>query len=836
MVYEDSLRLIHSLKHSPRDVTSGASKHARLDYQHRTETGSASAFPYAPPPPANSSPARYVSPPVEEQASFDNASAAVPSIHRSTIQGMKNAAPMPPLRAAPPPGSVATSSGQGSSNEHYANQTASVISIDRLSDPPTATSSNHVQGGQAQAKGAAAGSVYRANSTQASIGHRQMVTTRATGAPPENLGARASAMLAADAPAALEGSAPGVARRIAISPETAHLQGTSCVRGLKQSVALGVSDADAPVADTDALVADADAPAADAPAADAPAANGCTAAVVPAIGSPSEWDEFLGQLNKDVKAASVEEFEGRSPHAAAQAEQIYQMLEPSEDGKDALAKRPSPHQLVSPLPQMRERLGQDKPTRDEMDEALIRMIKAEMTGGQSHKDDQQLVLGIQAEQGTRTPPPIPPEMFMQLPDTPRELKGGPGMEVLAGVLQSSLKGEQRFMSKSPARVSEQSPSPEKSSPRVCSAPYMAHAYECDTGQQKMQDTMHASLVYTMDKDELEEVFLAAIDEAAGSSDLDHPSQSAMCRAVQAVGTKLKLDTVAMKKLFLVVKSHSEVATMSSPLQQSRRFLEHSAGHSRLGPRVLKRSIIDSREALIEDFAEALHTEDELARLGGNPPPAPSRAQRKRAKALFKIIDANSDGSLSIEEISSAFSEDWLRRGLHTILISEAQEAGGQVGLPQWTKFTKRLIKEQGPGFVNFFLTEMLSKQLPALCAEEQREGLIAFGAMDADLSGTLDVDEIHIVFDECYPEYLVNRPQSLVRVEKGCIDATMWLMFLREIKNFEGPNALKQLLDHINGYQFQYDAKKNDLYKQFTGPLFASAMLVCMDYANAIRT
>ena len=118
--------------------------------------------------------------------------------------------------------------------------------------------------------------------------------------------------------------------------------------------------------------------------------------------------------------------------------------------------------------------------------------------------------------------------------------------------------------------------------------------------------------------------------------------------------------------------------------------------------------------------------------------------------------------------------------------------------------------------------------------EEQRGGLTAFGAMDGDISGTLDVEEIHVVFDECFPEYLISRPQSLVRVEKGCIDATMWLLFLREIKNFEGPEALCLVIEHINDYKYDYNSEKSALYKQFTGPLFASALLVCMDYANAV--
>ena len=60
-------------------------------------------------------------------------------------------------------------------------------------------------------------------------------------------------------------------------------------------------------------------------------------------------------------------------------------------------------------------------------------------------------------------------------------------------------------------------------------------------------------------------------------------------------------------------------------------------------------------------------------------------------------------------------QDWKRRGLHTMLVDEAKETNSEgVGIAEWTKFTKRLVKEQGPGFMNHFLTEMLQNHLPPL--------------------------------------------------------------------------------------------------------------------------
>ena len=116
--------------------------------------------------------------------------------------------------------------------------------------------------------------------------------------------------------------------------------------------------------------------------------------------------------------------------------------------------------------------------------------------------------------------------------------------------------------------------------------------------------------------------------------------------MQRVGIKLGLDATALKKLFGVVKNHSYTEVLSSPMVHG----------SAVSPRVLKRSQLDSREEFAEDVAEALHDPQELARKNGNPPPAPSRAQKKRTKALFKIIDKNSDGELSAEEISASFPQ------------------------------------------------------------------------------------------------------------------------------------------------------------------------------------
>jgi len=531
---------------------------------------------------------------------------------------------------------------------------------------------------------------------------------------------------------------------------------------------------------------------------------------------PAEWNSFLSQLTKDVKAAADDpELVPRLKLPEVESDDDDQQ---SEDKKHASS-------------QVRKILGLAEPSKEDMDEALIRLIKAEMAGDTPHEADAELVRDLQAEHKGRAPPPIPAELYKVLPDTPRELKGGVPMTMLAGALQSSLQGDLRVCAPRPRAVP-------KKKEIVPLKSYMEKGFDDEaapTGGCTRMRCVNNSMVYQLDKDELEELFETAIEEVNDGSAWSHTSQSAMCRAVQVVGKKLALDTISMKKLFSVVKTHSETTTSSSPLQQSRRFLEQPGAQRRIGPQVLKRRIINSREALIEDFSEVLHAEDEIARLGGNPPPAPSRAQRKRAKALFKIIDINSDGTLDIDELSAAFSDDWKRRGLHTMLIDEAKETNSEgVGIAEWTKFTKRLVKEQGPGFMNHFLTEMLQDHLPPLDGEEQRGGLMAFGAMDGDISGTLDVEEIHVVFDECFPEYLTSRPQSLVRVEKGCIDATMWLLFLREIKNFEGPEALCSVIEHINDYKYDYNSEKSALYKDFTGPLFASALLVCMDYANAV--
>lgn len=111
-----------------------------------------------------------------------------------------------------------------------------------------------------------------------------------------------------------------------------------------------------------------------------------------------------------------------------------------------------------------------------------------------------------------------------------------------------------------------------------------------------------------------------------------------------------------------------------------------------------------------------------------------------------------------------------------------------------------------------------------VAAEEKRQGLLAFGAMDADMSGTLDTDEIQGVFDTYFPEYLTKRPESLVRVERGCIDAHMWLLFLREVRHFEGEECLQYLLDKLNTHDYGYDPLKAQIYHEFSGPIFASAI------------
>ena len=48
--------------------------------------------------------------------------------------------------------------------------------------------------------------------------------------------------------------------------------------------------------------------------------------------------------------------------------------------------------------------------------------------------------------------------------------------------------------------------------------------------------------------------------------------------------------------------------------QSRRFLEQPGAQQRIGPQVLKRRIINSREALIEDFSEVSEQPDSLSAL------------------------------------------------------------------------------------------------------------------------------------------------------------------------------------------------------------------------------
>eukprot|EP00658_Telonema_sp_P-2_P041334 TRINITY_DN29557_c0_g2_i4.p1 TRINITY_DN29557_c0_g2~~TRINITY_DN29557_c0_g2_i4.p1 ORF type:complete len:301 (-),score=79.64 TRINITY_DN29557_c0_g2_i4:193-1095(-) len=292
----------------------------------------------------------------------------------------------------------------------------------------------------------------------------------------------------------------------------------------------------------------------------------------------------------------------------------------------------------------------------------------------------------------------------------------------------------------------------------------------------------------------------------------------MCIRDRKFGMKLNLDTVTMKRLFGVVKHHSYIAMQPTPMLQSDRFLDRNEVQHKL-----KRSQIDSREDFAEDVAEALHSPEELARVRGQPPPAPSRAQKKRCKALYRIMDKNSDGDLSADEIAASFPQEWLDLHLDSMLMAQRSDSEG-VDIETWVEFTRELVRSYGSAFVNNFLSHMLTNHLGALSEEQNYAGMFAFGAMDGDMSGTLDSDEIHEVFDSCFPEYLSNRPHSLVRVEKGCIDAYMWLLFLREVQHFEGEQALTDLLKNVESHAFTYDDTKEEVYKEFTGPLYSAAI------------
>ena len=177
--------------------------------------------------------------------------------------------------------------------------------------------------------------------------------------------------------------------------------------------------------------------------------------------------------------------------------------------------------------QVRKKLGLAEPSKDDMDEALIRLIKAEMAGDTPHEADAELVRDLQAEHQGRAPPPIPAELYKVLPDTPRELKGGIPMTMLAGALQSSLKGD--LCAPRPRAVpKKQETVPLKS--------YMEKGFEDGenapgAGCTRMR-CVNNSIVYQLDKDELEELFEAAIEDVNDGSTWSHTSQSAMCRAVQ----------------------------------------------------------------------------------------------------------------------------------------------------------------------------------------------------------------------------------------------------------------------------------------------------------------
>merc|ERR1719272_1819161 len=111
----------------------------------------------------------------------------------------------------------------------------------------------------------------------------------------------------------------------------------------------------------------------------------------------------------------------------------------------------------------------------------------------------------------------------------------------------------------------------------------------------------------------------------------------------------------------------------------------------------KRSCLHAHSCL-----QSLHSADELARVQGQPPPAPSRAQKKRCKALFLITDKNSDATLDGDEITASFPVEWIEHGLDRMLIGRADEGG--VTMEDWVLFTRDLVRQYGSGFVNDFLS------------------------------------------------------------------------------------------------------------------------------------
>ena len=101
------------------------------------------------------------------------------------------------------------------------------------------------------------------------------------------------------------------------------------------------------------------------------------------------------------------------------------------------------------------------------------------------------------------------------------------MTMLAGALQSSLQGDLRVCAPRPRAVP-------KKKEIVPLKSYMEKGFDeaAPTGGCTRMRCVNNSMVYQLDKDELEELFETAIEEVNDGSAWSHTSQSAMCRAVQ----------------------------------------------------------------------------------------------------------------------------------------------------------------------------------------------------------------------------------------------------------------------------------------------------------------